>query len=164
MIAISALFHRLVTAPHIEAKEIIDKLTLQDERTLRFWLFTLRKYIKDGQFATEFLHRDALRELIDIINTTSGNMLAYALTGMQDLMELETGWSSIYTVFIYKVVQILANPNNLINVCRPASAILKKLVEADSQRIPNLISGSGSRNGPLVPQSGSLYRFGFDVA
>jgi engulfment/cell motility protein 1 len=83
---------------------------------------------------------------------------------MQNLMELETGWSSIDTVFIYKVVQILANPNNLINACCPASAILKKLVEADSRRIPNLISGSGSRNGPLVPQPGSLYRFGFDVA
>jgi engulfment/cell motility protein 1 len=64
---------------------------------------------------------------------------------MQNLMELETGWSNLDTAFIYKVVQILANPNNLINVCRPATAILKKLVEADPRRMPDLISGSGSR-------------------
>jgi engulfment/cell motility protein 1 len=45
-----------------------------------------------------------------------------------------------------------------------ASAILKKLVEADPRRTPDLISCSGSRNGPLVPQLGSVYRFSFDVA
>jgi len=78
-------------------------------------------------------------------------------------MELETGWSTLDTVFIYKVVQILANPNNLINVCRPATAILKKLVEADPRSTPDLISVSGSRNVPPVPQPGSVYRFGFNV-
>jgi engulfment/cell motility protein 1 len=37
---------------------------------------------------------------------------------MQNLMELETGWSNPDTIFIYKVVQILANPNNPVNVRR----------------------------------------------
>ena len=82
---------------------------------------------------------------------------------MQNLMELERGWSNLDTVFIYKVVQILANPNNLINVCRPASAILKKLVEADPRRTPDLLSGSGSRNAPPAPEPGSVYRFGFNI-
>lgn len=143
--------------------EIVDKLSLRDERTLRFSLFTLQKFIKEVQFAAEFLHRDGLRELIDIINTTSGNTLAYALAGMQNLMELKTGWSDLDTAFIYKVVQILANPNNLINVCRPATAILKKLVEADPRSTPGPVSGSGSRSGPPVPRPGSVYQFGFDV-
>jgi hypothetical protein len=53
MIAISALFH---SALHIEASEIIDKLSFRDERTLRFSLFTLQKYIKEAQFVIEFLH------------------------------------------------------------------------------------------------------------
>jgi engulfment/cell motility protein 1 len=82
---------------------------------------------------------------------------------MQNLMELETGWSNLDTAFIYKVVQILANPNNLINVCRPATAILKKLVEADPRRMPDLISGSGGRVVSPAPQPGSVYRFGFDI-
>lgn len=75
-------------------------------------------------------------------------------------MELERGWSNLDSVFIYKVVQILANPNNLINVCRPASAILKKLVEADPRRTPDLL---GSRNAPPAPEPGSVYRFGFNI-
>jgi len=91
----------------------------------------------------------------------SGNTLAYALAGMQNLMELDTGWSSLDTAFICKVVQILANPNNLINVCRPATAILKKLVEADPRSTPGHVSGSAGV--PPDPQPGSVYRFGFNV-
>jgi hypothetical protein len=54
MNAISALFHRLVSALHIEAAEIIDKLSLRDERTLRFSPSTLQKYLKEAQFVIEF--------------------------------------------------------------------------------------------------------------
>ena len=91
MIVLSTLCCRLVNAPHIEAAELVDKLSLRDERTLRISLFILRKYIEEEQFAAEFLHRDGLRELIDIINTMTGNTLAYALTGMQNPMGLQTG-------------------------------------------------------------------------
>jgi hypothetical protein len=45
MISNSVLFHRLVSAPHIEAAKIIDKFSLRDERTLWFSLLTLQKYI-----------------------------------------------------------------------------------------------------------------------
>ena len=82
---------------------------------------------------------------------------------MQNLMELQTGLSNLDTAFISNVVQILASPNNLINVCRPATAILKKLVEADPRSTPGFVSGSGNRTGPPVPQPGSVYRFGFNV-
>ena len=49
---------------------------------------------------------------------------------MQNLMELDYGWSNLDNSFILKVVQILSSESP-INVCRPATAILKKLVEAD---------------------------------
>ena len=159
MVVLSAFCCRLVNAPHIEAAKLVDKLSLRDERMLRFSLFTLEKYIKEEQF----LHRDGLREVIDIINTITGNTLAYALTGTQNLMELQTGWSNLDTGFISKIVQILVSPNNLINVRRPATAILKKLVEADPRSTPGFVSGSGNRTGPPVPQPGSVYRFGFNV-
>jgi len=90
------LFHRLVSAPHIEAAEPSEKLSLRDERTLRFSLFTVQTYIKEEQFATEFLHRDGLRELVDIISTMSGHTLAYGLAGMKHLMEQETEWDYIH--------------------------------------------------------------------
>jgi engulfment and cell motility protein 1 len=36
----------LVSAPKIEAVEIVDKLNLRDERTLRLTLFSLQKLIR----------------------------------------------------------------------------------------------------------------------
>jgi len=77
---------------------------------------------------------------------------------MQNLMELEHGWESLDDAFILRVVQILSSPQSLINVCRPATAILKKLVEADSSSAP----------GPQPPSTGSnqqnsIYRYGFQV-
>ena len=91
----------------------------------------------------------------------SGNILAYALTAMQNLMELDYGWSTITDEFIANVVDILAK-QPLINVCRPATAILKKLVEADPRNVPGPTIASSSRAPPTAPP-GSVYRYGFDV-
>ena len=104
--------------------------------------------LQEEEFAIHFLDRNGLRDLLYVIETSSGNTLAvcsrarrrrattdareqYALTAMQNLMDLDYGWSNLGNDFILKVVQILSSENSLINVCRPATAILKKLVEAD---------------------------------
>jgi engulfment/cell motility protein 1 len=81
---------------------------------------------------------------------------------MQNLMELDYGWSTLDNAFIFKVVQILSSPTSLINVCRPATAILKKLVEADPASAPGPIVPSSSRRPPVAPP-GSVYRYGFHV-
>ncbi|TDL23950.1 hypothetical protein BD410DRAFT_129883 [Rickenella mellea] len=153
---------KLVSAPIIEAAEIVDKLSIRDDRTLRMTLFSLQKFIREEQFANEFLQRDGLKELIDVISVSHGNTLAYALTAMQNLMELDYGWSTLDHAFIGKVVEILSSSQSLINVCRPATAILKKLVEADPRSIPGPVTASSSRAPPTAPP-GSIYRYGFDV-
>lgn len=84
----------------------------------------------------------------------------YALTAVQNLMDLECGWSTLNDEFIFKMVQILASPHSLINVCRPATAILKKFVEADPINAPGPVAASSSRNPPQLPPD-SVYRFGF---
>lgn len=83
----------------------------------------------------------------------SGNTLAYALTGVQNLMERPYGWSALSSNFILRVVQILSSPTSPINVCRPATAILKKLVEADPAHVMS----------PGTSSSGDVYRYGFSV-
>ena len=50
---------RLVSAPSKEAAEIIEKLRLKDERTLRMSLFSLQKFIR-----VKSSHVDALARLI----------------------------------------------------------------------------------------------------
>jgi engulfment and cell motility protein 1 len=59
---------------------------------------------KEVEFFDEFLKREGLRSLIEIINTSSGNTLAYALTSMQNLMEHDHGWEDLDTLFINKVL------------------------------------------------------------
>jgi engulfment/cell motility protein 1 len=81
---------------------------------------------------------------------------------MQNLMELDYGWTSLDDSFIFKIVQILSSPQSLINVCRPATAILKKLVEADPMNAPGPTTPSTSRSPPTAPP-GSIYRYGFHV-
>jgi len=81
---------------------------------------------------------------------------------MQNLMELDYGWDSLNEEFILKIVQILSSRQSLINVCRPATAILKKLVEASPASAPTSHLASSSK-GPPAPPPGSVYRYGFDV-
>ncbi|KAG8785802.1 hypothetical protein FRC20_000452 [Serendipita sp. 405] len=157
---------KLVSAPLLEALETIEKLQLRDEKTLRFSLFNLQKYIKEEQFTNEFLQNDGLRELCEVITTVGGNTLAYALTSLSNLLDLPYGWESLSAEFIHKIVQILANPNNLVNVCRPATLILRKLVDADgSQAVGSGVpsSSAGFSAPPTATAPGTVYRFGFDV-
>jgi engulfment/cell motility protein 1 len=79
---------------------------------------------------------------------------------MQNLMDQDYGWASLDENFVFKVVEILSSPNSLTNVCRPATAILKKLVEADPLNAPGLLPPSGSRGQPMT-KPGSVYRYGF---
>lgn len=153
---------KLVSSPAMEAAEIVEKLTIRDDRNFRMTLFSLQKFSREQQFATEFLNRDGVHMLIDIINASHGNTLAYALTAMQHLMDLDYGWDNLNDAFILKVVQILSSPQSLINVCRPATAILKRLVEADPMSAPGPLVASSSRNPPTL-SPGSVYRYGFDV-
>jgi engulfment and cell motility protein 1 len=69
---------------------------------------------------------------------------------MQNLVELDYGWLTLDQEFIFKVVQILSSLQLLINVCRPATTILKKLVEADPRSIPGPAPASSSKSLPLA--------------
>ncbi|KAI0299316.1 ELMO/CED-12 family-domain-containing protein [Russula brevipes] len=153
---------KLVNSAAVEAQEIYDKLLLREEKSFRLALFSLQRYLREEDFANEFLKRDGVRVLVDVITTSLGNTLAYALTAMKNLMDLEYGWATLDSSFIFKVVQIIAAPQSLINVCRPATAILKRLVEADPASAPGPLVASSSRAPPTAPP-GSVYRYGFDV-
>ena len=77
-------------------------------------------------------------------------------------MDLEYGWDKLDDSFILRIVQILSSPQSLINVCRPATAILKKLVEADAISAPGPQLAGSSRSPPAAPPD-SVYRYGFQV-
>ncbi|KXN92416.1 Engulfment and cell motility protein 1 [Leucoagaricus sp. SymC.cos] len=151
---------KLVKSPSREATDAAEKLRSGDG-DLRLTLFSLQRFIREEQFVQEFLKHGGLQQLVDNVYTTTGNALGYALTAMQNLMDFDYGWGSLDEKFIFRVVQILASPTSLINVCRPATAILKKLVEADPLSAPGVLA-STSRGLP-TPPPGSIYRYGFQI-
>lgn len=153
---------KFVNAPAREAQQIAARLQHRDDTSdIRLTVFSLQKSIKEEQFVNEFLNHDGLPHLLDVIHSASGNTLAYASTSLQNLMEFDHGWATLDDDFILRVVRILSSSSQPINVCRPATAILKKLVEADPMAAPGSLVGS-SRNPPSVPE-GSVYRYGFGV-
>lgn len=123
--------HRLTASPLIEAAEMVDKLSSRDERTLKMATYTLQRLIREPPFTAEFIRRGGLAELVGLVQSqSSGNTLAYALTSCQNLLETsDDGVQGLDASFTGKVVRILVETER-INVCRPATAILKKLVVA----------------------------------
>ncbi|KAJ2959398.1 hypothetical protein NQZ79_g5141 [Umbelopsis isabellina] len=96
----------------------------KDDKVLKIATFSLQKYLK--------AKRGGLQSLCDIIKTTTGNTLAYALNSLDALMEHETGWESLDEEFVRNIISIDVS-QTLVTVCRPATAILIKLVNADKQ-------------------------------
>ncbi|KAH7101549.1 ELMO/CED-12 family-domain-containing protein [Auriculariales sp. MPI-PUGE-AT-0066] len=139
------------------AAEIYEKM--RDEKTQRLALFSLAKFMRDDEFINHFIAIGGLRDLIYIIEHSAGNILAYSLTAMQNLMDKDYGWEDLGSTFIFRVVTILATPSSLINVCRPASAILRRLVEADPRSAPGPATGS-SKSRPTNQRT--VFRYGFD--
>ncbi|KAK0540293.1 hypothetical protein OC835_000744 [Tilletia horrida] len=160
---------KLCSSPTIEAVEMVDKLSSRDDRVLKMATYTLQRLIREKAFTLEFLRRGGLVELITIIRTsTSGNTLAYALASCQNLLEtMDEGWEYLPEEFIAKIVNIVVTQER-INVCRPATAILKKLVVSGPSDAPEHVGRVLGEDDP-APRAGSaggtndVYRYGFEV-
>ncbi|KAJ3058817.1 hypothetical protein HK102_010303, partial [Quaeritorhiza haematococci] len=100
------------------------------EGVLKKTLFLLQKYLKEPEFVDEFLNRNGVERLKEVICGAQGNTLAYALTSLLALMEHDYGWEEFEGGFISTLVSIIVK-QNLVNICRPATAIVIKLVNAD---------------------------------
>lgn len=66
-----------------------------------------------------------MRHLTQLINTVSGNALAYALSAIQEAMSYGHGWEDLPQKFIDDVVSFEDSSN--LNVCRSALEILLHL-------------------------------------
>ncbi|KAG9094576.1 hypothetical protein FRC06_010676, partial [Ceratobasidium sp. 370] len=93
-------------------------------------------------------------EILDRIRGSDKESLKHALFSLQKYI---------------RIVEIIANPQNPINAIRPATSILKRLVEADPRFGPEAaaLPSSSSATPPSVdllpsPPPGSVYRYGFD--
>jgi engulfment/cell motility protein 1 len=147
---------KLCSSPTIEAAEMVDKLSSRDEKALKMATYTLQRLIRDKPFYDEFIHRGGVEELVAIaLHLDGSNTLAYALTCIQNLIECcNEKWEVFDARFTQKVVNVLVHQER-INVCRPATAILKKLVTAGSD--------SDTSKGSRSATPSSTPRLGFEI-
>ncbi|KAK4051977.1 hypothetical protein OIO90_004507 [Microbotryomycetes sp. JL221] len=122
----------LCSNPTIEAAEMVDKLNTAETSVRKLATFSLRTLIKERVFLEEFVKRGGVAALQQVIQSSTGNTLAYALLSMQHLMELEDrAWQDVDSQFVARIVEIIAK-ETLINICKPATAILRRLASSDA--------------------------------
>ncbi|GAA5988208.1 hypothetical protein JCM11641_001613 [Rhodosporidiobolus odoratus] len=141
----------LCSSPTIEAVEMVDKLSSSEPAVLKLATFSLRTLIKDRAFLDEFIARGGLDALQEAIRKSSGNTLAYSLLSLQNLLELEaSAWTSLEKSFIARIVEIIAT-EPLINISRPATAILRRIASQPAPSatpLPSLQSPNPDRESP----------------
>ncbi|KAK8844114.1 hypothetical protein IAR55_006908 [Kwoniella newhampshirensis] len=98
---------------------------------LKLALFNLQKYIKEEDFAVEFMLKGGMRILVRFLERKegglTGNSLAYALQGVRGILEFESGWGYLSDTFIDQILSLLITASHP-NVLRPATAICRRLV------------------------------------
>ncbi|GAA5807621.1 hypothetical protein MFLAVUS_000990 [Mucor flavus] len=116
----------------------------KDDKSLKIATFSLQGYLKEKEFATEFLERGGLESLCDIIKNSSGNTLAYALNSFLSLMEHNSGWENLDDDIVARIAHVVVN-EQLATIARPAIAILLKLTCANPENTSesNVITNYG---------------------
>lgn len=167
---------RLVAAPISEALAVVASLhaaTGRSESTAdltlpsnvdilptKLALFNLQKYIKEDDFAVEFMSKGGVKLLVEMIQKNedclTGNSLAYALQGIRGVMEYDNGWGDLSDDFIDRIIIILAS-SSVPNIVRPATVILRKLIVASPKGY-----GSSSKGKNKARENEAINQYGFD--
>ncbi|RXK38189.1 hypothetical protein M231_04563 [Tremella mesenterica] len=163
---------KLVSSPAIEALAVVTALQHTSLRpsfdssiniheaggmSLKLALFNLQKYVKEDDFAVEFMLRGGVAMLVELVcnEALSGNSLAYALQGIRGLLEYEAPWLHLTDAFVHRVVSLLIT-STAPNIIRPATAIVRKLVIGSAK---NIVTNSAN-TGTLVGHPGYPSRKG----
>jgi engulfment/cell motility protein 1 len=118
----------LKLAPAVEANEAVSFLRSNDDVKKKKTIFSLQKQFQDSEFAREFVKKNGIEVISELLNTSTGNSVAYSLAALQSLMARDAGCNNLSQKFIMKIVEFMMNP--ALNICRPATAILIELVRA----------------------------------
>ncbi|KAK6906154.1 hypothetical protein I203_100138 [Kwoniella mangroviensis CBS 8507] len=122
----------------------VDVPSSADAIPLKLALFNLQKYIKEEDFAVEFMLKGGMRMLVKFLERSegglTGNSLAYALQGIRGILEFESGWGDLSDTFIDRILNIVITATQP-NILRPSTAIIRKLVISSPQ-----LSSNGNNN------------------
>ncbi|KAF2847642.1 hypothetical protein T440DRAFT_491849 [Plenodomus tracheiphilus IPT5] len=123
----------------INVSELVARLGAEEESVRKMAVFKLQSAIGDPSFADVFIYEGGLPKLRFLALHSTGNTLAYCLTSLARLLELDKGWDHVTDDLIARIVDlVVAQP--LVNVNRGAMSVLAAIVGHPSYR--NSTSGS----------------------
>jgi len=111
----------------VNVSELVARLGAEEESTKKMAAFKLQTAIGDPSFADVFIYEGGLPKLRFLALHATGNTLAYGLTSLARLLELDKGWDHVTDDLIARIVDlVVAQP--LVNVNRGAMSVLAAIV------------------------------------
>lgn len=113
--------------------ELVARLGSDEESSRKMAAFKLQSAIGDPSFADVFILEGGLPKLRHMALHSTGNTLAYCLTSLSRLLELDKGWDQVSDELIQRIVElVVAQP--LVNVNRGAMSVLAAVVGNPAHR------------------------------
>ncbi|KAF2635309.1 hypothetical protein P280DRAFT_473867 [Massarina eburnea CBS 473.64] len=117
----------------LSVSELVERLGSDEESVRKMAVFKLQNSIGDPSFADVFIQEGGLPKLRALALHATGNTLAYCLTSLSRLLELDKGWDHVSDELIKRIVElVVAQP--LVNVNRGAMSVLAAIVGNPSRR------------------------------
>ncbi len=87
----------------VNVSELVARLGADEESTKKMAAFKLQSAIGDPSFADVFMYEGGLPKLRFLALHATGNTLAYGLTSLARLLELDKGWDHVTEDLIVRV-------------------------------------------------------------
>ena len=87
----------------VNVAELIERLGSEEDAVRKMAVFKLQTNIGDPSFAEVFIAQGGLTKLRWLTMTASGNTLAYSLTSLSRLLEVDKGWEYINQDLVERV-------------------------------------------------------------
>lgn len=117
----------------VNVSELVARLGSDEESVRKMAVFKLQNAIGDPSFADVFIYEGGLPKLRYLALHSTGNTLAYCLTSLARLLELDKGWDHVTDDLVTRIVDlVVAQP--LVNVNRGAMSVLAAIVGHPTHR------------------------------
>jgi engulfment/cell motility protein 1 len=98
---------------NINVAELVQRLGGDEESMRKMAVFKLQSAIGDPSFADVFIQEGGLPKLRYLALHSTGNTLAYCLTSLSRLLELDKGWEYVSDDLIKRVSTCVAVTSHL---------------------------------------------------
>jgi engulfment/cell motility protein 1 len=87
----------------LSVPELVQRLSSDEESVRKMAVFKLQSAIGDPSFADVFIQEGGLPKLRYLALHSTGNTLAYCLTSLSRLLELDKGWDHVTDDLVERV-------------------------------------------------------------